>query len=130
MPMMLLPSRFTVKRFINGISTKGYSKDDPVHEQMIIGMMNMRHVSFMRPVFADDEFKKTAFPILLLIGDREIMYEPHKALDCAIRLIPDLHAELIPNANHMLNSDQPKIVNACILKFLMPNPQLVKEPHD
>jgi DNA-binding PadR family transcriptional regulator len=42
MPMMLLPSRFTVRRFINGASMKGYSKEDPVHEQMIVGIMNMR----------------------------------------------------------------------------------------
>jgi pimeloyl-ACP methyl ester carboxylesterase len=118
MPMMLLPSRLTVKRFINGISTKGYSRDDPVHEQMIIGMMNMRHVSFMRPVFADEEFKQMIAPTLLLIGDREIMYEPQKTLERAIKLIPNLQAELIPNAKHMLNCDQPEGVNARVLKFL------------
>jgi pimeloyl-ACP methyl ester carboxylesterase len=119
MPMMLLPSRFTVKRFINGASTKGYSSDDPVHEQMIIGMVNMRRVSFMRPVFNDEEFKRMATPALLLVGEHEIMYDPRKALDCATRLIPDLQAELIPNANHMLNSDQPELVNARMLKFLL-----------
>jgi pimeloyl-ACP methyl ester carboxylesterase len=119
LPMMLLPSRLTVKRFINGISTKGYSRDDPVHEQMLIGMMNMRHVSFMRPVFTDEEFKQMTAPILLLIGDHEIMYEPQKALDCATRLIPNLQAELIPDASHMLNGDQPEAVNTRVLKFLM-----------
>ena len=117
-PMMLLPSRLTVKRFINGISMKGYSRDDPVHEQMIIGMINMQHVSFMRPVFTDEEFKQMTAPTLLLIGDHEIMYEPQKALERAIVLIPNLQAELISNANHMLNSDQPEEVNALVLKFL------------
>jgi pimeloyl-ACP methyl ester carboxylesterase len=119
MPMMLLPSRLTIKRFINGISMKGYSRDDPVHEQMIIGMMNMQHVSFMRPVFTDEEFKQMTAPTLLLIGDHEIMYEPQKALDCATRLIPNLKVELIPNAGHMLNSDQPEGVDARVLKFLV-----------
>ena len=118
MPMMLLPSRFTVKRFINGVSTKGYSREDPVFEQMIVGMINMRHVSFMRPVFVDEEFKQMTAPTLLLIGDHEIMYEPQKALDCATRLIPNLQVELILDANHMLNSDQPERVDARILKFL------------
>jgi pimeloyl-ACP methyl ester carboxylesterase len=121
MPMMILPSPFTVKRFINGASTKGYSKEDAIHEQMIIGMMNMRQASFMPPVFMDEEFKKITAPILLLIGDHEIMYEPRKALDCATRLIPNLQVELIPNANHMLNSDQPMIVNERILEFLIEN---------
>ena len=118
MPMMLLPSRFTVKRFINGISAKGYSQEDPVLEQMIIGIMNMRHVSFMRPVFTDEELKRIAVPILLLIGDHEIMYEPQKALERATRLIPKLQTELIPNASHMLNRDQPELVNKKILDFL------------
>lgn len=121
MPMMILPSPFTVKRFINGASTKGYSKEDAIHEQMIIGMMNMRQASFMPPVFMDEEFKKITAPILLLIGDHEIMYEPRKALDCATRLIPNLQVELIPNANHMLNSDQPMIVNERILESLIEN---------
>ncbi len=118
MPMLLLPSRFTVRRFINGASMKGYSKDDPVHEQMIVGMMHLRKVSFMRPVFADEEFKRMSVPVLLLIGDHEIMYEPRKALGCAARLIPGLQAELIPDAGHILNSDQAEIVNARILQFL------------
>jgi pimeloyl-ACP methyl ester carboxylesterase len=118
MPMMFLPSRFTVRRFINGISMKGYSQGDPVHEQMIVGIMNMRKVSFMRPVFIEEEFKRMVMPILLMIGDHEIMYEPRKALNNATRLIPGLQAELIPNAKHMLNSDQAEIINARILQFL------------
>jgi pimeloyl-ACP methyl ester carboxylesterase len=116
--MMLLPSRFTVRRFIDGVSIKGYSKEDPVHEQMIVGITNMRKVSFMRPSFTDEEFKRMDRPTLLLIGDHEIMYEPRKALECAARLIPGLQTELIPNANHMLNSDQAVIINSRILQFL------------
>ena len=57
-------------------------------------------------------------PILLLIGDHEIMYEPQKALTRATQIISNLKAELIPNAGHMLNSDQPDEVNARVLKFL------------
>jgi pimeloyl-ACP methyl ester carboxylesterase len=117
MPMMFLPSRFTVTRFINGISTKGYSKDDPVLEQMIIGMVNLKNLSFMRPVFKDEEFKGMSVPVLLLLGDHEIMYESRKALDLATRLIPNLQTGLIPDAGHMLNRDQPNLVNARIVEF-------------
>ena len=118
MPMMLFPSRFTIRRFISGASSAGYSTKDPVYEQMIVGMMNMKNVSFMRPVFTDAELKGMDVPCLLLIGDCEIMYEPHKALDFAARLIPHLQGKLIPNAGHMLNGDQPEAVNELILKFL------------
>jgi len=119
MPMMLLPSRFTVKRFINGISTKGYSLEDPVFEQMIIGMVNMRHLSFKQPVFTDEELGQITAPILLLIGDHEIMYEPKKAVVRATSLLPNIHAELIPNASHMLNADQPGLVNKMVFEFLL-----------
>ena len=96
----------------------GYSKEDPVDEQMIIGMTNMQNVSFMRPVFTDEELSQVTAPTLLLIGDHEIMYEPKKAIDNAARLIPNLQAELVPNAGHILNSDQSKLVDARILQFL------------
>jgi pimeloyl-ACP methyl ester carboxylesterase len=118
MPMMFFPSRSTIKRFISGISLKGYSQEDPVHEQMIIGIMNMRKVSFMRPVFTEEEFKRMQLPVLLLIGDHEIMYAPQKALTNAARLIPGLQAELIPHASHMLNRDQAEMINARLLHFL------------
>ncbi len=118
MPMMFFPSRSTIKRFISGISLKGYSPEDPVHEQMIIGIMNMRKVSFMRPVFTEEEFKRMQMPVLLLIGDHEIMYAPQKALTNAARLIPGLQAELIPHASHMLNRDQAEMINARLLHFL------------
>ncbi|HUH96246.1 MAG TPA: alpha/beta hydrolase [Anaerolineales bacterium] len=123
MPMLFMPSRLTVRRFINATSTKGYSREDLVHEQMIIGMMNMRHVSFMRPVFTKEELMRMAAPTLLLIGDHEIMYEPRKALERAARLISDLQAELIPNAGHMLNGDQPELINKRILSFLAADSQ-------
>jgi pimeloyl-ACP methyl ester carboxylesterase len=121
MPMLFLPSRFTVQRFIAGASIKGYSREDPVHEQMIIGMKAMRKPSFMRPVFTDDELGQMAAPTLLLIGDHEIMCEPKKALANAARLIPNLQAEVVPDASHMLNSDQPELINSCAREFLCPD---------
>ncbi len=98
---------------------KGYSPEDPVHEQMIIGITHMRNVSFMRPVFTDEELQGMTIPALLLIGDHEIMYEPRKALDRAAQLIHGLKVELIPSASHMLNRDQAEIVDARIRQLLL-----------
>jgi hypothetical protein len=58
----------TVQRFIQGASTHGYSKDDPVQEQMILGMRHLRKVQFVRPVFSDEELKQNGVSTLLLIG--------------------------------------------------------------
>jgi pimeloyl-ACP methyl ester carboxylesterase len=118
LPMMYWPSRFTIRRFINGASTKGYSTKNATHEQMIVGMKNMRKAFFLRPDFTIEELKQIVIPTLLILGEQEIMYEPRKALECAAQLIPNLQTELIPNAGHMLISDQPEIVNQCMLRFL------------
>jgi pimeloyl-ACP methyl ester carboxylesterase len=53
-----------------------------------------------------------------LLGDHEIMYDPRQALDRAARLVPGLQTDLIPHAGHVLNSDQPAIVDERILRFL------------
>jgi pimeloyl-ACP methyl ester carboxylesterase len=114
MPMMFLPSQFTVSRFLDGASTKGYSKEDPVHQQMIIGLMNMRKLSFMRPAFTDEELNGMTVPVLLLLGDHEIMYEPRKALDHAAGLIP-ISGRTHSRCGTHAEQHQPKLVNARIL---------------
>jgi pimeloyl-ACP methyl ester carboxylesterase len=118
LPMLAMPSAFTVRRFIRGASTRGYSSTDPVHRQMIVGMTSLKHVSFMRPVFTDEELGQLRLPTLLLLGDHEVMYSPEQALARAGRLIPGLEGQIIANAGHMLNSDQPEIVDRLILDFL------------
>lgn len=70
-------------------------------------------------VFTDQELKQIDLPTLLLIGSAEKIYRPLKAIDRAQRLMPDLTAEIIPNAGHLLIMDQPEIINALILRFLI-----------
>lgn len=118
LPMLMTPSRFTVKRFLNGASQKGYLVQDLVQEQMMVAVPQLRNRNFMRPEFSDEELGKINFPCLLLIGDHEIMYDPVKALERARQLIPNLETAKIANAGHSVNSDQPEIVDEHILKFL------------
>lgn len=122
MPMLVFPSRFTVRRFIAGASVKGYSAQDPVQEQMRVSVPRLRKRFFLRPAFQDEEISGVKPPCLLLLGDREILYDPAKAVQRACQLIPGLQAALIPQAGHLLNSDQPEMVNKRILRFL-------NEPH-
>lgn len=60
-------------------------------------------------VFTDQELKQIDLPTLqidlptlLLIGSAEKIYHPQKAIDRAQRLMPELTAEIIPNAGHLL----------------------------
>jgi pimeloyl-ACP methyl ester carboxylesterase len=126
MPMLLFPSPFTVKRFINGASRRGYSAQDPVQEQMAVSVPNLLKRFFLQPQFLDEELSQMAVPCLLLLGEYEIMYAPITAIKRAYQLIPHLMTGLIPEAGHFLNSDQPAIVNQSIQLFLaaaQPSPQ-------
>ncbi len=118
MPMFLMPSRSTIRRFISGASAKGYCEDDPVHEQMIVAMPQLKHAGFLPPTFTDEELCKLTTPTLLLIGDHEIMYEPRRALARAKELLPNVQTELVPGAGHMLNGDQPEMVDEKMVSFL------------
>jgi pimeloyl-ACP methyl ester carboxylesterase len=122
MPMLLFPSRATVKRFINGASRRGYSAQDPVHEQMAVGVPNLRHRFFLQPKFSEEELGQLKAPCLLLLGESEIMYAPIVAIQRACQLIPQLKTRLIPEAGHLVNSDQPEIVNQSIQAFLAAAP--------
>ena len=69
-------------------------------------------------VYTDEELRQIHRPALLLIGAGDKIYNPQKAVDRAQRLMPNLNAEIIPEAGHLLIMDQPKIINARILQFL------------
>jgi pimeloyl-ACP methyl ester carboxylesterase len=118
LPLMLLPSHLTGRWLIQGLSVKGYDPDDLEVEQLIVSAMNLRSRIPFRPAFNDDEFGKLKMPVLLLIGDREVLYDAKSAINRARQLIPHIEAEIVPNAGHMLSRDQPEIVIDCMLRFL------------
>jgi len=69
---------------------------------------------------SDEELvEKIEAPNLLLIGDKEyILGSPTSAIERAGRLLPNLEADIIPDAGHLLSLDQPELVTARILEFL------------
>lgn len=70
-------------------------------------------------VFSDEELRQIRVPMLLLIGDHEVIYKPEEAIQRATRLVPGLKAEIIPNANHNAEYTAPDFVNKKILEFLV-----------
>lgn len=94
-----------------------------VFEETFINFMEMVtkycvSVIMFPTVYADEELKQIKLPALLLIGEKEKIYNPKKAVQRAQRLMPDLTAEIIPNVGHTLNMEQPETINARILEFL------------
>jgi pimeloyl-ACP methyl ester carboxylesterase len=69
-------------------------------------------------VFSDDELRRIQAPVLLLIGDHEVIYKPEEVIHRATRLVANLKAEMVPNANHSAQYTAPDFVNAKMLEFL------------
>ena len=57
---------------------------------------------------------------LVLIGKNEVIYDPQKALKRASDQIPNIRTKLIPEAGHLLNVDQPELLNDLLQEFLFP----------
>ena len=70
-------------------------------------------------VFSDEELRKIKTPTLLLIGDREVIYNPEKAIQRASQFLPKLKTEMIKNANHNAEYTAAEEVNKKVLDFLV-----------
>ncbi len=70
------------------------------------------------PVYNDKELHKLLTPMLLLIGDHEVIYNPQRAIRRATSRVAGLKAEIVPNANHNAQVTAPDVVNKKILDFL------------
>jgi len=70
------------------------------------------------PVYTDDELRKIQTPMLLLIGDHEVIYNPERVIQRATRLIAGLKAEIIHNANHNAQVTASDVINRKIMEFL------------
>jgi|SRR5690554_1436649 len=70
----------------------------------------------MKP-FANKEFKKLKMPVLVLVGDNDIMNN-EKSLELIEKHMPYGKGEIIENSGHFLSIDQPEEVNQKMMDFL------------
>lgn len=70
----------------------------------------------MRP-FSDDQIQNLKMPILLLIGDQD-MINSSKSIERAEENIRNIRTHVIQGAGHFLSIDKPEIVNQRLIEFL------------
>lgn len=68
-------------------------------------------------VFSDLEFKHLTMPTLLLVGEQELLFDGAAAIARARDVLPDGRAELLPDCNHAVVSDQTDLVRSRLLEF-------------
>lgn len=70
----------------------------------------------MQP-FSDDDLKSITSPVLVLIGDQDVI-NSKKSVEKAKDILMKGQTRIIKDAGHFLSIDQSKIVNDAMLKFL------------
>jgi pimeloyl-ACP methyl ester carboxylesterase len=116
-----LPVKSGGKRVL-GMFLPGFDVEARFARQFDLGVRGFRYANprksiFPRP-FSDDQLGAISVPTLLLIGDRERIYDPHKALERAARLVPRIETGLVPGGGHILAMQLPDIVGERVLAFL------------
>lgn len=121
MLMVALPTRLTVNAFFRWL---GFT--DPAYADMLnliyLGLKEFRMPTetarVLPAVASDEELRTLKVPTLLLIGGREVIADPARALARARQLIPDCEGGLVPDCRHDMCAGQAPIVNARVLAFL------------
>ena len=97
---------------------QGFPADDCIQHLRHLTALNGLPHHGPPTVFTDDELRRIQTPMLLLIGDHETIYPSKQVIRRATRLMPNLKAAIVPNANHNAQYTAPEFVNQKILEFL------------
>jgi pimeloyl-ACP methyl ester carboxylesterase len=122
--VMRVPTRSVAKIALKSWVSKGFVVDPVFAEQFTLGLLNWNwkvnqsgYSGVMPSTFSDEELRQIRQPVLMLIGDQDRI-NPPKSLERARGTVPNLEGEVIMQAGHFLNMEQPESVNSRVLKFL------------
>ena len=128
MLMGLFPTRLTTDSLMGWMGFKDTPGDPGTRLILDLFYLGIKHfrllpetMRIMPTVFSDDELRTLQMPVLLLIGENEVIYDAAKALNRAQSLLPNFEGELVLQSNHDMCSSQHRIVNDRVLDFLKDN---------
>jgi pimeloyl-ACP methyl ester carboxylesterase len=121
----LPPKKFWFYSFMGWMGLKrgpGHEFSQSLLDMMWLGGENIKMsaetMRVMPTVYSDEELGALKMPVLLLIGENEVIYNAAKAMVRARRLIPHLTGELVPNCGHDISFSQHEFVDGRVLTFL------------
>lgn len=122
-PAFIVPSKRMFYRGFQWSTVKQLDIEhpEPIIDQMILGATCFKPQELslgVVHVFGDEELRQIDKPTLLLVGDREKIFEPRLMVERARHLIPQIEADTISNAAHLLPIDQSEVVNSRMMTFL------------
>jgi len=125
MLMVFFPTRFAVNSFMHWAGFRDAPHETFVQHACEVMYLGMKHFRMpqdtlriaARPL-SDDELRGMRVPVLLLMGDREVICDPARALTRACGLMPNFDGDLLPGCSHDMCVSQHRIVDARVLEFL------------
>ena len=118
--LRLRPPAWTARGALRAILGPDIEIDERIARVMAAGLKHFRYQqrAVFPDVFSDTALGKVDAPVLVLIGDREIIYDPRAALARADTSLPHAQTELVEGAGHLLNLQMPDLINDRLLAFL------------
>jgi pimeloyl-ACP methyl ester carboxylesterase len=115
----LIPLPITVKPGLRGMMQGGLP-DARIVRQMEVGVRGFRYDrrGIYPSELPDDDIAAVSCPTLVLLGDREMIYDPAAAADRARRLLRTAEVSVIPGVGHLLGMQDPATINDRIVRFL------------
>lgn len=118
-PGFLFHTEKWIDRAFRSLSSHDKPLNDTLKALVMDGLQHAVPLFRLYPMKIDEEqFKHLHFPILIMIGDKEILYPGEKALEYARQVLPHATLLLVEDANHTFVFEQPHTVNVETMKFL------------
>ncbi len=118
--VVILPYRPVVRAVLRRLSARGGPEFERWADQMTVVARHCRLQRVFPTVFTDDDLRGCAIPVLFIAGEKENLYNLGAAIARAKRLLSEFEAEVVQDAGHVVNIDQPAKVVSRISRFLAP----------
>lgn len=117
--LKLFPSEKKFSKTLNTFSTHPENISRIYKRQFYLANKYAKSNSSMLKMmpFSDKELKSIQNPVLVLIGDKDVI-NSEESLERAKKHLSKSETRIIKDAGHFLTIDQPKIVNDAVISFL------------
>ncbi len=97
----------------------GRAKADQMVEELVLAGKCFKKRKYVNPtVLSDSDLQKLKIPVLYIIGEKEVLYSPHKVAMRLNTVAPQIETVIIPDASHDITHSQTALVNKSVLDFL------------
>ena len=116
--VLFKPTEEAAREMLASVSAPGVP-EDPFFLELFELMMRHFRSEALVPVLSDEELQGLEAPTYLLMGQYESSFNPYKALDRGLELLPNLiAAEVVPGVGHSMIHNKPDWVTGRVVRFL------------